>query len=968
MNRRRPAQYLLTAAAAALVCAGLAPPAAAHPGHEPAEPPPASNFQKVPLNTDVTQPMSLTVAADGRVFFIERTGGVRIWRPDTGATVTAGAINVDTRGESGLQGIALDPDFATNGWLYVYYSAIDAPEKRLSRIHVTGDALDQASEVVLLTAPTTYPPRPSHVGGSIEFDAAGNLILSTGDDTQPYESSGFTPIDERPGRAEFDAQRSAANSNDLRGKLLRITPTDTPTGGYTIPAGNMFAPGTANTRPEIYAMGFRNPFRISVNPTNGDILVADYGPDANAPDPNRGPDGYVEWQTVSEPGFYGWPYCHGPNLPYNDFDFATNQAGATFDCANPVNDSPNNTGIRDLPPTIAPEIAYSRSTAAPNFPELGTGGAPMAGPVYRYDPDLDSDRKFPEHYDGKAFFYEWGAHFLAELELDANGVPVHATRFLPGVTFNAPMDMTFGPDGAMYLAEWGRGFGRNNPDDGIYRIEYAQPGERAPVARATATPSNGRKPLRVTFSSAGSADPDDGQTVSYRWDFGDGTTSTAANPTHTYRRNGNFQAVLTVTDSTGRTGTASVAVTVGNTAPRIRFVTPPDGGFVGEGDTVRYEVSVTDAEDGRIDCSRVVVQPAIGHDTHAHPLEELHGCTGTFTTAVAGHGADANMFHVATATYTDNGGNGTSALTGTTDILLQPRHRQAEHYSAQSGTSESRNDASAEGAYRVAGISTGDWIAFERMNLAGIDTIGYRIAGTVDGSIELRADAPDGILVATAQVTSTGSGTTYVNTAPAPVTDPGGTHTYYMVFRTAQDNGFNVDAIDFHGAGAAADTVAPTIAVTGAEDGAVYTDAETRTIGWTATDDRTGTVATSATLDGRPVRNGAAVHLWTLRLGQHELIVRARDKVGNTATTTIRFQTRATTDGLRTLTGRFADDRGMSRATERDLLALINKIERSHDDPHARSRHINDFVHIVDRRVTDRSARDVLIRDVRALS
>lgn len=929
------------------------------------EPPPAGNFQKVPLNTDVTQPMSLAVAGDGRVFFVERTGGIRIWQPATGATETGGAINVDTRGESGLQGIALDPGFAANGWLYAYYSAIDAPEKRLSRFHIEGNVVDAASEVVLLTVPTTFPPRPSHVGGSIEFDADGNLILSTGDDTQPYESSGYTPIDERQGRTEFDAQRSSANSNDLRGKILRIkVNTD---GSYSIPAGNMFPPGTPNTRPEIYAMGFRNPFRIAVNHDNGDVLVADYGPDAASPDPNRGPEGYVEWQTVSEPGFYGWPYCHGPNLAYNDYDFATGQSGPKFDCANPVNDSPNNTGIRELPPVIAPEIAYSQSTPDPDFPELGTGGAPMAGPIYRYAPDLDSSRKFPEHYDGKAFFYEWGKHFLAEIELDDGGAPVHATPFLPGVTFNAPMDMTFGPDGAMYLAEWGRGFGRNNPDDGIYRIEYAAPGERAPAARAAATPTSGQAPLQVAFTSAGSVDPDEGQAITYSWNFGDGATSTEPNPTHTYARNGNYEAVLTVTDPTGRTGTASVAITVGNTAPQVRFVTPPDGGFVGDGDTVRYQVSVTDAEDGTIDCAKVVVQPAIGHDSHAHPLEELPGCEGTFTTSAAGHGADANMFYVATATYIDNGGPGVDPLVGTTDILLQPKHRQAEHYSAQSGTSESRNDAAAEGAYRVANISTGDWLAFERMNLSGIDAISYRVAGTAGGTIELRAGAPDGEVVATTQVTATGSANTYANTAQAPVRDLAGTHHLYLVFTAEQANGFNVDAIDFHGAGIAADTAPPDITVSGVENGAAYSDAETRAVSWTAIDARPGNVATSATLDGKPVTNGATIPLWTLRLGQHTLVVRATDQAGNTATATVRFETQASTDGLRTLVTRFAAHGAMTTGTKLTLLQIVNRVEQNAGNPQKKAFYLNQFIRTVERKVHDRDARTVLIRDAQAL-
>lgn len=798
-------------AGAALIVGCASTAASAHPGEEHAEAPPEGNFQKVSLVSEVTQPMQLTVAPDGRVLFIERTGGLRIWKPNTGTTVTAGAVAVDTRGESGLQGVAIDPDFDENGWVYLYYSSIETQTKVLSRFHLDGDVLDVDSEIVLLELPTTFPPRPSHVGGSIEFGPDGNLYLSTGDDTQPYESDGYTPIDERPGRAEFDAQRSSGNTNDLRGKILRITPTDTAEGGYTIPDGNLFAPGTALTRPEIYGMGFRNPFRMTIHPETGEILLADYGPDARAADPERGPEGYVEWQVVREPGNYGWPYCHGPNIPYVDYDFATGTSGATFDCAAPVNDSPNNTGLTQLPPAIAPDITYTAATADPDWPELGTGGAPMAGPVYQFNPELDSDVKFPEYYDGQAFFYEWGKHFLANITLsEEDSSPTHIERFLPSTTFNAPMDMVFGPDGAMYLAEWGRGFGRNNPDDGIYRIEYAKPGERAPIARAQATPTNGSSPLAVQFSSEGTSDPDEGQSMTYLWDFGDGGTSTDANPEHVYTANGEYAATLTVTDNTGRSGVVSVDVTVGNTAPVVTLDWPVDGGFIDAGETVRYSVTVQDAEDTDIDCDRVVVQPAIGHDAHAHPLEELVGCEGSFTTSEAGHGDDANMFYAMTATYTDSGANGVRALTGTTDVILQPKHRQAEHYSFQQGTSESRSDAFAEGAYRIAGIATGDWIAFERMNLHEVDAIGFRLAAAGTGRIDVRLDAPDGPIVSTTEVTPTSGNDTYVNTAPAPVDDLGGTHTLYFTF-TAANNAFNIDAIDFHGVGVAADTVAPTV-------------------------------------------------------------------------------------------------------------------------------------------------------------
>ena len=96
----------------------------------------------------------------------------------------------------------------------------------------------------------------------------------------------------------------------------------------------MFAPGTENTRPEIYARGFRNPYRFTVD-VAGTLYLADYGPDAGEADPERGPDGKVEWNIVRKPGFYGWPYCIGNNIPYNDYDFATGTSGRSSTARTP---------------------------------------------------------------------------------------------------------------------------------------------------------------------------------------------------------------------------------------------------------------------------------------------------------------------------------------------------------------------------------------------------------------------------------------------------------------------------------------------------------------------------------------------------------------------------------------------------------------------------------------------------------
>jgi len=456
------------------------------------------HYSKVAIDTNARFPSEIDIAPDGRVLYIEMgerrqlstPGNLKAIDPETGTTSVLDTVDVYTglaagnAQEDGLIGLALDPNFAKNKWIYLYYAPADVSVacppsdteggscgvNRLSRFRLTDEGL--VGERVVLDV-TTQRMTCCHEGGSLEFGPDGNLYISTGDDTNPFESQGYTPIDERLGRESFDAQRTSANSNDLRGKILRITPQ--PDGSYTIPDGNLFEPGTALTRPEIFAMGFRNPFRIELDPLTGTLVVADYGPDAGQPNAARGPEGRVEWNVV-EPGNYGWPYCHGGGV-YVDFDFATGTSGSAFDCAAPVNASPNNTGMTNLPPVTDPEVWYGRQSFAnggANVPDIGTGGAPMAGPVYRFDHDLVSDRKWAVSFDGQAFFYEWGrqSNNLYNFVLDGSQVveinPLFHGVFNPWVR---PMDMEFGPDGAMYLIQWGHTFGTGGVST-VQRVDY----------------------------------------------------------------------------------------------------------------------------------------------------------------------------------------------------------------------------------------------------------------------------------------------------------------------------------------------------------------------------------------------------------------------------------------------------------------------------------------------------------------
>ncbi|BAL90702.1 hypothetical protein AMIS_54820 [Actinoplanes missouriensis 431] len=680
---------LTIAGAAALVAPSVA---AAHPGHDL---PPSSDFQKVTLDDFPGEPIALAVLPDRRVLHTARTGEVRIHEPSTGRNVLAAKIPVYLHDEEGVQGIAIDPDFQHNRWVYVYYSPVlntptddpatpgvnegDAPSEgtaadfapfkghlQLSRFKLYGNTLKLNTEQKILQVPTDRG-QCCHVGGKIDFDRAGNLLLSTGDDSNPFFSSGYTPIDERANRNPvFDAQRSSGNTNDLRGKLLRIKVGHN--GRYTVPKGNLFRPGTPKTKPEIYAMGLRNPFRFTVDPDTNVIYMADYSPDAQNPNPARGPAGHGRWMAIDKPANYGWPYCVAPDMPYVDFDFATEVSGAPFNCAAPVNESPNNTGLRNLPPVERAEVIYSYGASA-QWPELGTGGiGPMGGPAYDYNRWSRSPIKWPAEYDGLPLFAEWTRDYVKAFHLDRRNQVTQIDPVLPELVFDNPMDLEFGPDGALYVLEYGDGYFAENPDAQLSRFDFVR-GNRTPIPRITATPASGEAPLTVSFSSAGTVDPD-GDALRYAWDFdADGRVdSRQPNGTYTFTENGNYRPVLKVTDSTGRSASAEVILPVGTLAPAVEFVTPVEGQPFQFGDTVNYEVQVTD--DQPVDCARVTVTYILGHAEHGHPLSTSAGCTGSITTFVdPGHAGAEGLTAVFVASYTDTG---TPPQTGTAEVVLEP--------------------------------------------------------------------------------------------------------------------------------------------------------------------------------------------------------------------------------------------------------------------------------------------------------
>ncbi|MDQ0840869.1 carbohydrate-binding protein [Streptomyces sp. V1I6] len=775
---------------------------------------PPGDYQQVQLAygpAETGEAMSLAVLPDRAVLHTARDGTVR-HTDAAGNTKVAGRLDVYTHDEEGLQGVAADPGFAANRYVYLYYSprlgtpAGDAPATgtaadfepwkghlNLSRFTLRADnTLDMASEKVVLEVPNDRG-QCCHVGGDIDFDAAGNLYLTTGDDTNPFESSGYSPIDERADRnPQFDAQRSSANTADLRGKVLRIKPTST--GGYTVPPGNLFPAGTARTRPEIYAMGFRNPFRMSVDKATGTVYLGDYGPDAGGADGARGPGGQVEFNRITRPGNYGWPYCTGSNTAaetYNEYTFPSGPSGARYDCAGgPANNSFRNTGLTALPAAAPAWIKYGDAGSPPEFG--GGSESPMGGEVYRFDPDLASGVKFPASLDGRFFAAEYGRRWIKSIEVKPDGSHGVIEDF--PWTGTQVMDTDFGPDGALYVLDYGSGGG----NQGLYRVEYVGGSNRSPVARAAADRTSGPTPLTVAFSSAGSSDPEGGP-LTHRWDFGDGATSTAAHPGHTYTTAGTYRPTLTVTDSAGLTATASLVVTVGNTAPSVTLTAPGDGALFDFGDTVPFTVTVTDPEDGPVDCSKVKVAYLLGHDSHRHEITSKNGCSGTLTIPTDGeHDSAANLYGVLDAEYTDRAG-----LTSHSLRILQPRHRQAEHFGGQSGI-QTAGHGGAEGGRTVGFTDDGDWISFEPYRLGDAERFTARVSsGGAGGILEVRAGSPTGTLLGSVAVAPTGGWDTFAEVRGGLAGAPAGTTELFLVFKgvTGQGNLFDLDAFTLSGSG-----------------------------------------------------------------------------------------------------------------------------------------------------------------------
>ena len=569
-------------------------------------------------------PTAFSYAPDGRIFIARKTGVLDVW--DNGVL----HVYMDLRDEvnsyqsRGLIGLALDPAFATNNRVYLLFTQEldtanpDSPAPAGGQlISITSktnqpDVADPASRVLLMTGFDSEAPLHSVAG--LRFGNDGSLFVGLGDGNGNGVGTG-TSI-------------KALDLDQLNGKILRIDPAT----GDGVPSNPYYQPGApGSVRSRVFARGFRNPFRFTVDPTTGALYVGDVG--------------WNTWEmfqvfplAVSNPDVTrdaGWPCYEGGNgvtLVQPDYAAAPETQAI---CRAVYTPAQGGTGSGAL----APLYAYRHSDPGGDF-----GSAIVGGPRYT------GTSNYPSSYIGKVFIGDYARSRVQTLDL-ATG---HATDFgTPGSWAN-PVDMQIAPDGnVVFLA-----FGTSEIDEIVANGSNNPPAAVAGANHTTTTAST----LAVAFSSAGSSDPD-ADPITFSWNFGDGSAaSTSANPSHTYST-GVFEAVLTVTDSHGASATAKLQIDVGIVPPVVKFVEPSTTVRFRIDDTIPVTVKATDAQDGTLAGASLSTFVEYWTGGHRYPVTDFNGASASFVAADNGF---ANAFYRITTTATDSAGLSTVV---TRDVL-----------------------------------------------------------------------------------------------------------------------------------------------------------------------------------------------------------------------------------------------------------------------------------------------------------
>ncbi|MDQ6481404.1 PQQ-dependent sugar dehydrogenase [Dyadobacter sp. LHD-138] len=584
--------------------------------------PDESRFTPVVIADNLDEPMVFEVIRDGSAYIIERKGALKKYNAATKTTDLIATIPVNTKytsadgvvkeAEEGLMGFTMDPNYEKNHWIYLYYAHPTEKKHILARWEIKDEQLVESSKKTVLEVETQREVC-CHTGGGMTWDKAGNLFLTVGNNTGNQKAA---QTDEREGRSSWDDQGHAGNTNDLRGKILRIHPEAD--GSYTIPEGNLYPKGTPSgddrrTRPEIYSMGHRNPWRISIDSKTNYVYWGEVGPDANE-DSDIGPRGYDELNQARKPGNFGWPWFVADNQAFPVYDYAANKPLAKKDPEHLVNTSPNNTGLKELPPT-APNFIYYPYGVSEKFPLVGSGSrSATGGPIYHKSDFTNPKRPWPAYYENKWIAADFSRGWIMAISMKENGDYESMERVLPGYHPVQPIDIKFGPDGDLYILEYGSNWFRKSDNSRLIRIEY-NGGNRKPIVQVSTDKKGGTVPFQAKLSSEGTKDFD-GDALKYSWKItGAGTTPktlTAANPNVSFDKPGVYNVALTVTDSKGASNNQSLKIVAGNEPPKVVVNLAGNSTFFFVGKPIDYAVSVSDKEggslaDGKIKADQVAV-------------------------------------------------------------------------------------------------------------------------------------------------------------------------------------------------------------------------------------------------------------------------------------------------------------------------------------------------------------------------
>ena len=557
---------------------------------------PTPTFVNDRVIVGLDEPTNMVFTPDGRMLVAERDGTIWVVPRGSGQVSPTPFLqlpSVATQDERGLLGLTLDPQFATNGYVYAYYTH-GSLHNRVSRFTAIGDAAAASSEVVIWQNPDTAAIW--HQGGDLHFGPDGYLYVSVGDHLQ---------------------STTAQDLESYNGKILRMTRD-----GAT-PPGNPFDDGPGPHLDTIWARGLRNPFRFTVDPATGRVIAGDVG------------EGTTEEVDVVTAGAnLGWPTCEGPC--------------GTPGLTNPIH----------------------------SYPHAGGDASVTGGFVYR-------GTQFPDEYRGDYFFADYAMNWIKRLELDANGNVTAVHDFEPpdgrrDGPYGDIVALAEGPDGSLWYVDTGP---FENENAGAIRRIRNTNANQPPTAVIAGNPTSGAAPLTVGFSSAGSADPEGGP-ITYRWDFGDGTTSTQANPSHRYANSGRYTVRLTTSDGMSDTISEPLVVTAGS-PPVPRILAPTDGATFRAGDVISYSGDAGDPEDGALAPGSLSWKIVFHHDGHIHPVQDgTPGSSGTVTIPTSGHSFKGDTSYEIVLTATDSDG-----IQASRSVTIRPEKANLTFATSPSGLS-----------------------------------------------------------------------------------------------------------------------------------------------------------------------------------------------------------------------------------------------------------------------------------------